>query len=143
MLRTAEAAGIPKLDADELAAGSLTDMSEVLPPKGRTLIASTPDGTLLGCGQLRRIREDAVEIKRVFVQPESQGTGLGRDIFLKLIEEARHMGMAEVYADTVKGNTSMMRIFERTGFEYIDRYPENYNPPEYAPFVVYVRMRLT
>ncbi|WP_410482398.1 GNAT family N-acetyltransferase [Ovoidimarina sediminis] len=74
----------------------------MLPPKGRLAIARAVDGRLLGCGSLRRIRSDAVEMKRMFVRPEAQGQGLGKGLFDMRLEEARNMGCRAVYADTAK-----------------------------------------
>ena len=36
---------------------------ELLPPRHRLLLAHTFEGTLVGCGSLRRIRDDAAEMK--------------------------------------------------------------------------------
>jgi len=139
VLKIAEAAGAPKLSAKEFSADSIASMQDVLPPRGRTLIATGENERYAGCGQLRRVRDNAVEMKRIFVRPEAQGTGLGRRLFEMLLEEAHSMGMAEVFADTVNGNSAMLNMFEKYGFEYIDRYPENANPPEFEPFLVYLR----
>ena len=141
VLRVAEAAGVPKLSAEDLSAGAIASMEDVLPPRGRTLIAIDENERYIGCGQLRRVRDDAVEMKRMFVRPEVQGSGLGRRLFEMRLEEARSMGMAEVYADTAKGNRAMLNMYEKYGFEYISRYPENANPLEYEPFLVYLRYR--
>ena len=142
ILRVAETAGAPKLSAADFSASAVASMEDVLPPRGRTLIASGENERYLGCGQLRRLREDAVEMKRMFVRPEAQGTGIGRKLFEMRLEEARSMGVAEVYADTAKGNSAMLNMYEKYGFEYINRYPENANPLEYEPFLVYLRYRL-
>ncbi|WP_371933321.1 GNAT family N-acetyltransferase, partial [Ruegeria discodermiae] len=53
----------------------------MLPPDGRLALARGQDRHLVGCGAMRRIRQDAVEMKRMFVRPEVQGQGLGRRLF--------------------------------------------------------------
>ena len=141
ILKIAEAAGLPRLSAADLSAGSVAAMEDVLPPRGRTLVASDDNERYIGCGQLRRIRDDAVEMKRMFVRAEARGTGLGRKLFEMRLEEAQSMGMAAVYADTAKGNTAMLNMYEKYGFEYINRYPENANPAEFEPYLVYLRYR--
>ena len=47
-----------------------------------------------------------------------------------------------IYADTFKGNRSMLKIYESYGFTYIDRYEGNANPEEWAPFLVFLEYRL-
>ena len=126
VLQIAEAAGLPKLAPEDLVQSSVDHLDEMLPPNGR----------LLGCGTLRRIRSDAVEMKRMFVRPEARGNGLGQRLFEMRIEEARKMGCRAVYADTAKGNRPMLSMYERFGFHYIQRYPENANPIEFEPYLV-------
>ncbi len=139
ILKVFEAAGGPVLDVEDMVADTLAHLDEMLPPEGRTLLATDPDGRLVGCGVIRRIRPDAAEFKRMFVLPEMRGTGLGKQIFEKRIAEARRMGCRSIFADTAKGNRPMLRIYEKYGFRYVPRYPENANPPEFEPYLVYLR----
>tara|TARA_R110002074_G_scaffold402069_1_gene603079 strand:- start:41 stop:541 length:501 start_codon:yes stop_codon:yes gene_type:complete len=136
VLQIAEAAGLPKLAPEDLVQSSVDHLDEMLPPNGRLALARSADGRLLGCGTLRRIRSDAVEMKRMFVRPEARGNGLGQRLFEMRIEEARKMGCRAVYADTAKGNRPMLSMYERFGFHYIQRYPENANPIEFEPYLV-------
>jgi GNAT superfamily N-acetyltransferase len=121
---------------------SIEHLDEMLPPNGRLALARSQDGRLMGCGALRQIRPDAVEMKRMFVRPEAQGHGLGRRLFEMRIAEAKKMGCRAIYADTVKGNRSMLSMYEKFGFQYIPRYPENANLPEHAPFMVFLEYRI-
>ena len=136
-------AGGPRFSAIDMAKDTLAHMDDLLPPKGRTLLATTDDGELVGCGVIRKIREDAAELKRMFVRPETQGAGLGRQLFEKRIAEARKMGCRFLYADTIKGNTAMLSMYEKYGFSYISRYPENANSSELDPFLVYLELQIS
>jgi GNAT superfamily N-acetyltransferase len=139
MLGKLLAVGGPDLSSAELAADTMAHIGDLAPPDGRILLAHAEDGTLVGCGVLRKIRDDAVEMKRMYVHPDMQGHGVGRRLFEMRIDEARRMGCRAIYADTVKGNTAMLAMYERFGFSYISRYPENANPPELEPFLVFLR----
>ena len=142
ILPSVEAAGGPVLSAQDMAGSSIAHLEEMLPPDGRLVFARREDGLLLGCGALRRIRPDAVEMKRMFVRPEARGLGLGKKLFETRIDEARRMGCRLIFADTVKGNRPMLSMYERFGFEYIPRYPEIANPPDFDPFLVYLQYQL-
>jgi GNAT superfamily N-acetyltransferase len=142
VLQIAEAAGLPKLAPEDLVQSSIDHLDEMLPPNGRLALARGADGRLLGCGTLRRIRPDALKMKRMFVRPEARGKGLGQRLFEMRIEEARKMGCRAVYADTAKGNRPMLAMYERFGFRYIQRYPENANPNEFEPYLVYLEYSL-
>ena len=138
VLKVAEAAGLHKLEPQDLVNDSMAHLDEMLPPDGRLLLARNADGRLVGCGTLRRIRPDAVEMKRMFVRQEARGQKVGQRLFEMRIEEARRMGCSAVYADTARGNRPMLSMYERFGFRYIPRYAENANPPDYAPYLVYL-----
>lgn len=131
-------AGGPRHLASDLASDTMLHMDDLMPPNGRTLLAHSPDGKLVGCGVLRKIRPDAAELKRMYVRPEAQGTGLGRKLFELRMAEARKMGCKRLYADTVMGNTAMLTMYEKMGFKFIPRYPENANGPDLEPFLVYL-----
>ena len=139
MIDKVVAVGGPRLSAADLAADTMAHLDDLLPPNGRLLLATAQDGALVGCGVIRLIRPDAAELKRMYVRPDAQGHGLGRQLFEACIAEARHMGCREIYADTVKGNTGMLNMYEKYGFSYISRYPENPNPAALDPFLVYLK----
>ena len=132
-------AGGPSYPAVNFVADTMSKLDHLLPPLGRTLLATDADGTILGCGVIRQIRPDAVELKRMYVRPAAQGLGLGRKLFEMRISEAQSMGAKVIYADTVKGNTAMLTMYEKFGFSYISRYPENANGPDLEPFLVYLK----
>ncbi len=142
VLKAFEAAGGPVLAPEDLVRSSIDNLHEMLPPDGRLALARDQDGHLLGCGAMRRIRQDAVEMKRMFVRPEVQGQGLGRRLFEMRIAEAKSMGCRTIYVDTARGNRSMLSMYEKHGFQYISRYPENANPPEFEPFLVFMKYDL-
>ncbi|MDJ1016402.1 MAG: GNAT family N-acetyltransferase [Paracoccaceae bacterium] len=136
------AIGAPVLDPVAFADETLAKSEELLPPRNRLLLVRDASGKLVGCGTLRRIRDDAAEMKRMFVLPEAQGQGLGQRIFEERIAEARRMGLKWLYADTFKGNRAMLSMYEKFGFGYIPRYPENANDEEFDPFLVYLSYEL-
>ena len=143
MLDKLTKAGGPAPSPADLAADTMAHIEDLLPPHGRMLLATSEDGRLIGCGVIRQIRPDAGELKRMYVRPEAQGMGLGRQLFEMRITEARNMGFTSLYADTIAGNTSMLSMYEKYGFKYISRYPENANPPELDPYLVYLEHKLT
>ncbi|RLJ41302.1 acetyltransferase (GNAT) family protein [Litoreibacter meonggei] len=135
-------AGGPLHSATELAADTMAHMDDLTPPNGRSLLATLDDGTLVGCGVIRKIRPDAAEFKRMYVRRDAQGLGLGRQLFEMRIAEARNMGCKLIYADTITGNTAMLSMYEKYGFRYIPRYSENANPPELDPYLVYLEHQI-
>ena len=135
------AAGGPNFAVADLMQGIWEDIEAYLPPRGAIVLAHMGD-ELVGCGFLRDIGAGRGEMKRLFVRPEAQGSGLGLRLIEARIEAARRLGMCEVYADTVRGNDAMLRLYARLGFEEVERYAGNGNSAEVAPSLVYRRLRL-
>lgn len=83
--------------------------------------AETGDGnateTLVGCGALVPLNDTLVEIRSVAVHESQHGLGLGSQIVLELVEEARERGYAQACALTLRPN-----FFQRLGFELVDRW---------------------
>lgn len=136
------AAGGPKLDPPDLVDPFLGDAHSYRDPHGCIVLAHDANGRLVGCGTMKKVRPDAAEMKRLYVRPEARGAGLGKALYDTRVDEARRLGVTTLYADTVRGNTEMLRLYEKQGFTYIPRYPENGNPPEYEPLLVYLEKRL-
>jgi GNAT superfamily N-acetyltransferase len=137
------AAGVPpNYSQADLMASFWPNVHKILPPTGRLMLAHDPAGRLVGCGTLHQARPDAGELKRLFVRPEAAGHGLGRKLVDARIEAARDMGWRHLLVNTLIGNQDMLRIYEKIGFRFIDRYPECSDPDEIADRFVYMQYDL-
>lgn len=119
------------------------NLHKILPPTGRLLLVQKAAGGLVGCATLHQIRPDAGELKRLYIRPEANGNGLGRQLVLAQMEAARSMGWRHLLVNIITGNIESIRIFEGLGFHYIDRYPECSDPVEVDPWFVYMQRDLT
>lgn len=136
------ALGGPTLDIDALVGAFTEKVDDYQSGNGCIVLAHSDRGALVGCATLLKIRPDAAEMKRLYVRPEAQGNGIGYRLFQTRVEYARDIGIKTLYADTGRGNRPMLNIYEKNGFRYIDRYPENANPIEMAPFLVFLERHL-
>jgi putative acetyltransferase len=102
-------------------------------PDGRLLLLSHDD-RLAGCVCLRRIGDGTCEMKRLYVRPEFRGLGLGKALTLKIIEEAREIGYAQMRLDTLPPiMDDAIRLYRSLGFSEIAPYYDN--PVEGALFM--------
>ena len=136
------AMGGPNFNPDDLVADTLREISGFLPPSGRVALAHDAAGRLVGCGMMRTCAPGAVELKRLFVLPECQGSGLGRRLVEARLEEARGMGMTHAYADAFKNNIPMQKLYETLGFEPCERYEGIDEYDELTEFMIFRRLTL-
>jgi putative acetyltransferase len=109
------------LDPKEVAAGS-----------GTFLVARMGDRPV-GCGALRRLRDDSLvrelgrnvgELKRMYVAREVRGRGIGRALLTRLEEEARALGLVQLVLETGIRQIEALALYERAGFTPIPPYGE-------------------
>lgn len=93
---------------------------DYLPPNGCLILARRQDGTIVGCGMMKRLDAQTGELKRVFVTPEVRGTGTGRALITAREAAARQMGLTRLVADTLTTNVEMRSLYPKLGFVELD-----------------------
>jgi len=71
--------------------------------------------TVVGCGALHICWEDLVEVKSVAVAEGHQGKGIGAMVVQSCVDEAKLLGVAEVFVLTYEPE-----FFTRFGFKLVD-----------------------
>src|SRR4051812_16134674 len=95
------------------------------PPRGRLFIAYAGSEPV-GCVALRPLADDICEMKRLYVRPSFQGTGLGKKLAEKIIEEARRMGYRAMRLDTIAPKMqAAVKLYRALGFKEIEPYTVN------------------
>ena len=88
--------------------------AEMTHPSGAFLVAYEGK-TPVGCGGLKRMNAETVEVKRMYVVPAARGRGLGRAILDALEDEARRLGYVRVRLDTGPRQPRARALYESAG----------------------------
>ena len=101
------------------------------PPRGRLLLAGTPDAAF-GCIALRPFAGDTDEsqtqigeVKRLYVQPAQRSGHWGRRLAQALITEAQAIGYRELKLDTLARMTAARALYAQLGFRECAAYYAN------------------
>ena len=118
-----------------LAAGE----TENRPPKGIMRLALLDD-VPVGCGTVQTIGDQDAEIKRVYVDAQAQGTGVGRARMGQLIQDCRALGFRRILMDTGGHMHKAASLYDSMGFTRRGPYQEM--PPEADGLLLYFEMLL-
>ncbi|NCW51664.1 MAG: GNAT family N-acetyltransferase [Betaproteobacteria bacterium] len=98
--------------------------------RGGALLLARVDGQAAGCGAMRAFPDadysNACEMKRVYVRPAFRSIGLGRQLAIRLMDEATSVGYSCMLLDTLDDMEAARGLYESLGFEEIP--PYYFNP---------------
>jgi carbonic anhydrase len=102
-------------------------------PSGRLFFAAV-DGLPAGCVGVRAASQGVCEMKRLYVEPDARGKGVGRELALAAIKAAKTLGYRKIMLDTVPAMRIAVKLYRELGFK---------EAPAYTPTPVEGTMFLT
>lgn len=105
-------------------AGGAADIAAMRSPDGAFVLMRSDQATV-GCGGLQRIDDATGEIKRMWIDPDWRGLGLGGRLLTQLEAVARELGRTRVVLDTNETLVEAIAMYERAGYQQIERYSDN------------------
>ena len=115
------------LDVEHEVDFTMKNLDKFAKPDGRLLLVEV-DGQIAGTISLRKIREDAGEIKRMYVKQKFRGKKLGNLLIEKVIEISQGNEFSKLYLDTAHFMSSAISLYKKYGFKETTSYPENVLP---------------
>jgi ribosomal protein S18 acetylase RimI-like enzyme len=101
-------------------------------PAGR-LVLARHQSEPAGCVALRVLEPGICEMKRLYVRPQFRGSGLGRLLITRVIQEAKEAGYGQMRLDTLPSMQVAISLYRQLGFS--DRSPYGTNPVAGAVFL--------
>ena len=123
----------------EMTAGTPPSACHVMPadaladPSIRFFTVRDDDGTLLGCGALKRLAGDHGELKSMRTADAALGRGVGGAMLDHLITVARAQGMTRLSLETGNSFAAANRLYQREGFERCGPFG-GYRPTDFTTF---------
>ena len=106
--------------------------AQFTPPAGVFLVVEEDDGTVIGCGGVRRVESAPAsddlrfEVKHLWLAPAARGKGAGRRLLQELEHRAVAFGAQELVLDTNASLAAAGGLYRSSG--YIEIEPYNANP---------------
>jgi amino-acid N-acetyltransferase len=95
---------------DKMLFRSLAEIYENL----QTFSVAEENGVVIGCCALEVIWSDLAEIKSLAIAPEHRSRGVGKKLVTTIIEQARQLGVPQVFALTLEPG-----FFQKLGFSVV------------------------
>jgi putative acetyltransferase len=131
-------------DARRLIAALDQGLAELYPPEQRfgpnlkshhleggrgTFLIARDDGRAIGCGAIRLLDPMTAEAKRMYVEPDHRGKGVGRAVLAGLEAAARQLGVRRLVLETGIYQDAALSLYRDAGFTQIDCWGEYTSSP--------------
>jgi GNAT superfamily N-acetyltransferase len=93
----------------------------------RNVIVCYIDNKPIACGAFKEYDQKKVEIKRMYVQPEHRGLGIGLKILKELELWASELNYSECILETGKKQPEAIRLYQKAGYAITKNYGQYEN----------------
>ncbi len=76
----------------------------------------------VGCGAIRVLDVESVEVKRMYVVPEARGLGVAHVVLRALEEEARRLGRGRICLETGVRQPEAIALYRKHGYAEVPRF---------------------
>jgi GNAT superfamily N-acetyltransferase len=80
------------------------------------------NNTAVGCGAFRAIDTETVEIKRMFVNPDSRGKGIASSILKELEQWASELNYTQIILETGINQPEAIALYKKRGYSVTENY---------------------
>lgn len=88
----------------------------------KNVVVAYQDQFAVGCGAFKKYDDEMVEIKRMFVRPESRGKGIASEILRVLEKWATELNFTASILETGFKQPEAIRLYEKSAYAVIPNY---------------------
>jgi GNAT superfamily N-acetyltransferase len=121
-------AGLAELYSPEQRFGPNLKAEQIEGSRGTFLVARDGDRAV-GCGAIRVIEPTMAEAKRMYVEPDYRGKGVGRAVLARLEAAARELGVTRLVLETGVYQDAAIALYRGAGFAQVDCWGEYTTSP--------------
>lgn len=111
----------------------MESLKEMYGPPGGCMILAKEDEKYIGCIGLRPLDDKFAELKRMYVDDNYRGQGIGDLLLSSFIKKSRDLGYEGIRLDTLPELKTAFSLYKKYGFKEIE--PYRYNPRNDALFM--------
>ena len=126
------------IDIEHELAKTFDNLGQFKAPKGEILLAVI-NGRAIGTTSIKMIRDNASELKRMYIEPNFQGQKIGQLLLEATFRKSIQLGATEMYLESPPPFKSAHKLYQKNGFEIIEEYPEVSIPQELRFNWVYMK----
>jgi putative acetyltransferase len=105
---------------------------------GGKIFLAVQDGRPVGCCALLAMGPGEFEVAKMAVTESCQGSGIGRRLLARTIDEGRRLGAHRLYLETNQKLAPAIHLYESPGFRHLP--PERIIPSPYARANVFMEL---
>jgi putative acetyltransferase len=88
----------------------------------RHAVVAYHNGQPVGCGAIKVFSDEAMEIKRMYVSPDSRNHGIGKTIVTELENWAKELSYVKCVLETGKRQPAAVALYKKCGYRQIPNY---------------------
>ncbi len=86
------------------------------------VVVAYNDITAIGCGAIKELSPESMEVKRMYTIPQSRGVGVARKVLSELESWARELGFCYCKLETGKKQPEAIALYLKCGYTIIPNY---------------------
>lgn len=90
-------------------------------------IVAFDNETPVGCGAIKELSRDAMEVKRMYVLPERRGQGIAGEILKELENWSYELNYSKCLLETGKRQPEAISLYQKYGYRIIPNYGQYEN----------------